>query len=96
MVYLNINESDINFDYGNFKFYFSSEFNKRRFVERVLNYIDSENLKLQIKYDTNLNFEKMLLFSFYKKIEKRGFKVIEISSEKQIPESYGIVCNLVF
>lgn len=56
--------------------YFSSNFNRKRFLENVGEYIHNENLKLSIMYKIDIDATKLLILSFYKKIEKRGFRVL--------------------
>ena len=59
----------------NFMFYFSSLFYKNKFLSGYEDYIRSETLKLNSKYKMIVYADEMLLLSFYKMIEKRGFKV---------------------
>ncbi len=79
-VYQNIEESPIYYDYENFRFYFSSAFYRRNFKTRIDNYINEETYKIRNRYKIfNEKFfdllKEVLLVSYYKKIEKRGFKV---------------------
>ena len=77
IVYNDISKSDFNFEYGGLIFYFSSEFNKRRFIDGHKNYIDDETNKLENKYHTTIMRNRELAVAFYKKIEKRGFRVLD-------------------
>lgn len=79
-VYQNIEESPIYYDYENFRFYFSSGFYRRNFKTRIEAYINDETYKIRNRYKIfNEKFfdllKEVLLISYYKKIEKRGFKV---------------------
>lgn len=56
--------------------YFSSNFNRKRFLENVGEYIHNENLKLSIMYKIDIDATKLLILSYYKKIEKRGFRIL--------------------
>ena len=83
IVYHNIEESNFYVNVGDFQFYFSSEFNQTRFKERYNNYITSELYKLKSRYNFKdlkvLTTLKMaLVFTFYKKIENRGFRVYRL------------------
>ena len=83
IIYHNIEESDFYVNVGDFQFYFSSEFNKTRFYERYNNYVTSELYKLKSRYNFKdlkvLTTLKMaLVFTFYKKIENRGFRVYKL------------------
>lgn len=84
-IYYNINESDIFVNYLGFEFYFSSDFNKKRFTERVNSYIINETMKLNCRYKISSDFSRFLSISFYKQIEKRGFRIeksgVKISKE---------------
>ena len=79
-VYLDLPESEYFVFYSGYKFYFSSEFNKRRFIEQYPDY----QLKMYDKVKRSLNIDPMvikdidqiLLFTFYEHIEKRGFYIV--------------------
>ncbi len=60
---------------NDFMFYFSSKFYKDKFEKEYKEYIRSETLKLNVRYKMIVDADEMLLLSFYKMIEKRGFKV---------------------
>lgn len=83
IVYQNINESSYTFEVENLIFYFSSSFNLRRFKERCINYSINEERKLINRYHVNIDMKKYFLISFYKLIEKRGFKVLYNNKEMQ-------------
>lgn len=81
IVYQNIEESPFYYDYENFRFFFSSAFYRRNFKNRIDSYINEETFRLKNRYKV-INekfFDKMLkeilLISYYKRIEKRGFRV---------------------
>lgn len=79
-VYQNIEESPIFYQYENFKFYFSSAFYRRNFKNRIEGYLKEETYKTMNRYKVlNDKFfellKEVLLISYYKKIEKRGFRV---------------------
>ena len=71
---------------GNMKFYFTSIFNKKRFDNNYQYFIEEETHKLQSKYHVNINIFNYLLVVFYKKIEKRGFKVLAYRTNGAIIE----------
>lgn len=58
-----------------FMFYFSSAFYQKKFEDGYKEYIRSETLKLNVRYKMIVYADEMLLLSFYKTVEKRGFKV---------------------
>lgn len=83
IVYQNINESSYTFEVENIIFYFSSSFNLRRFKERCINYSINEERKLINRFHVNIDMKKYFLISYYKLIEKRGFKVLYNNKELQ-------------
>lgn len=74
-VYNIIEESIYFLDKGGLRFYFSSEFNRKRFKEKSTSYIKEENRKIVNRYKQNIDLTQYMLVSLYKKIEKRGFRV---------------------
>lgn len=94
-IYLNINESDYFFKHKGLIFYFSSEFYKKKFIDEIESYISTETLKLQGKYNMNINFDLLFMISLYKKIEKRGFRVYDEENNKDITQSTGIIAKIL-
>lgn len=76
MVYNDINESTYKFDIEKLTFYFSSNFYKEKFIKEYVNFINNETIKLKVRYKCNIKCDEMLLLLLYKKIEKRGFRVL--------------------
>lgn len=77
-VYLNVIESDIFYRFQDFKFYFSSEATRSRFIKKSETFIKEEEIKFINKYDVSLeeaSFDLLFAFILYHKTEKRGFKV---------------------
>lgn len=83
---LNIKESKYIFVVDGLMLYFSSNFNKERFISNYNAYLDEENIKLENKYKVNIDLKRLLIVSFYKKIEKRGFYIVDINSRQEIKE----------
>lgn len=81
-VYNIINESPFYFELNGINFYFSSEFNLRRFKDSWKSYIKEENTKFLNRYNVGVDLTLPLIFSLYKKIEKRGYKVLTNSNFK--------------
>lgn len=80
-IYLNTKDSqDYFFVYKNLKFYFSSEFNLRRFKDKICKYTYEENEKFVNKYEISIDLIDYFIFCFYKNIEKRGYKIQNIES----------------
>lgn len=72
------------------RFYFSSSFNKERFINGYEDYIKEEENKIKSKYGINISIRYYLLIAFYIKIEKRGFYITNYSS---ITGKYDIVLD---
>lgn len=72
-VYHNIEESDIYLMVDNFVLYFSSDTLKGKFIARFDEYYRKMDEKLKAIYDTD--YLPLILITFYKRVEKRGFKV---------------------
>lgn len=71
-----ISKSEYSYKYKDLIFFFSSQFNRNRFVLGFNNYVSEETNKLKVKYHVNISLENFLLVAYYKKIEKRGFRVL--------------------
>ena len=93
MIYNDINESNYTFKYDNLIFNFSSKFYLEKFTREYSNFIKDETMKFKIKYKCNAYIDDMLLLLLYKKIEKRGFKVLYDGNELQ--ENYCIMISLL-
>ena len=94
-VYLNTSDSiDYFFVYKNYKLFFSSEFNLRRFKDKICKYTYEESEKFINKYNINIDLIDYFIFSFYENIEKRGFKVEDLESGKTIVN--GKKLNIAF
>ena len=72
-IYYDLNESTEIVELLNTKFYFSSSFNKERFLRGYESYIKEEEDKLIAKYGLCISIRYYLLIAYYMKIEKRGF-----------------------
>lgn len=76
-VYLDLAESEYKVKKLGLTFYFSSKFYMEKFQKEVEIYTHNEMLKLYNKYRVSSNFKIYLTISFYKKIEKRGFRIYD-------------------
>ena len=92
---LNIKESKFNFVINETKFYFSSELYMNKFKNEYKTFIDMETIKLKNKYKFNIRADLMLLLEFYKRIEKRGFYIKNLSNNQEITEntSFNLIIN---
>lgn len=94
-VYLDLNESDIVTNYDEFRFYFSSQFNKKRFDNNIDTFIKVESARIYNKYRVQINLDLYLSIVFYKKIEKRGYRIEEILTGKKLGNSTIILNQII-
>lgn len=94
-VYLNLFDSDYYIDINGLRFYFSSKFNRDRFNKNILTFVEQENLKIVSRYHVNINLSLFLMLSYYKKIEKRGFRIKELSTNKEIEEDSRLINTIL-
>ena len=71
-----INKSEYYFKVNKLTLFFSSKFNKTRFENGFIDFVNEETNKIKAKYKVDINLTNYLLLAYYKKIEKRGFKVL--------------------
>lgn len=90
MIYNDISKSNYSFKYNDLTFYFSSLFYKEKFIKEHLKFIEDETMKLKIKFRCDINCDEMILLLLYKKIEKRGFRVLLLN--KDLKDNYYIDC----
>ena len=81
-----INKSEYYFRVNKLTFFFSSKFNKTRFENGFIDYVNEETNKIKAKYKVDINLTNYLLLAYYKKIEKRGFKVLTYDDNDDIIE----------
>lgn len=73
---LDIEKSKYKFSYKGLTFYFSSRFYMNKFSREIQYYIDNETKKIYNKFKIKADFTIYLSIALYKKIEKRGFKIM--------------------
>lgn len=88
MIYNDLNESNYTFKYDDLVFYFSSQFYQEKFTREYSQFLKDETMKLKIKFKCNIYCNEMILLLLYKKIEKRGFKVLY--KDNELNENYYI------
>ena len=83
------------------RFYFSSSFNKERFLNGYIPFIKEEENKIISKYGIKISLRFYLLLAYYIKIEKRGFHVLRYSEKeksftKEITKDDIIITEFVY
>ena len=89
-IFYDLTESTEYVDLLNTRFYFSSSFNKERFLKGYESYIKEEEDKIIAKYKVSISIRFYLLFAYYLKIEKRGFYVLKYSD---ISKKFDIIID---
>lgn len=84
--FTDINESDIIAIYGDYIFYFTSNFNKSKFVENVEHYVELEEIKIKAKYNIDIEMKNYFSIWYYKKVQKRGTRIEYLKNNKKINE----------
>ena len=92
---LNLNESDYKLTIEGITFYFSSKVYLEKFKMKVKEFISIETAKIYVKYKINLNLDIYFMIAYYKRIEKRGFRVFDEVNKQEITESAGFVNQLI-
>lgn len=94
IVYNDINDSTYNYDVGKITLYFSSNFNKDRFIKGYQTFIKEENAKIENKYHVKILANYYLLIAYYKRIEKRGFRIEHSITKARVNENLTFICEL--
>lgn len=93
-IYYDLKESEyfveMNINSEKITLYFSSLFIRKKFLENITEYIHNENLKLSITYKIDIDATKLLILSYYKKLEKRGFRVL-INDKEIIDNNLSLI-----
>lgn len=89
-IYHDLTESNEFVELLQSRFYFSSSFNKERFLKGYEDYIKEEENKIKAKYGINISIRYYLLIAYYIRIEKRGFYITKYSS---LSGKYDIVLD---
>lgn len=83
---LDIKQSDYRYSINNYTFYFSSEFYMNNFKNNIELFTEIEGAKIKNKYKVYIDLNIYLAFVLYKKIEKRGFYVINNITNEEVKE----------
>ena len=89
-IYYDLTESNEYVELLSCRFYFSSSFNKERFLSGYESYIKEEEDKIIAKYGILISIRFYLLMAFYLKIEKRGFYITKYST---LTDKYDIILD---
>lgn len=97
-VYLNLKESVYVFTIGEIKFYFSSDWNRTRFMNRYLEEKEKFNTSLNRIYKErfDLSGDVLAWIRLYTKIEKRGFYLVVNGCEITCLEDLAFDVTLIY
>ena len=91
IIYYDINKSPYVYKTLYFDFYFSSQFYMNKFKSNYSTYIQNETDKLKVKFGQSVTFIKPLILDYYKKVEKRGFRVYDKVEDRYVNLEYKII-----
>lgn len=92
--YSTLDSEEYYFIYEDLKFYFSSLYNLNRFKEKLSSYLYEENSKINNRYKVKIDLTIYLMLSLYQRIEKRGYKILKIGSNKEILKSKDFTIDM--
>lgn len=92
---LKLKDSNYIYKYKGLSFYFSSKFYLNKFVDNVENYVENETIKFEMKYKIGITLEILLMIAYYKKIEKRGFRIYDEENKKELSPNVGFGIRLI-
>lgn len=95
-IYWDLYETEYYYDLDGLRYYFSSEFYKNKFITKVKDYVNTETLKLVRNNHVACNFDLYFQLSFYSRTEKRGFRVVDLSNNKQLYPKDIIINTVTF
>lgn len=75
-IYHSLDESEYTFTYDKLTFVFSSNLYLKKFMGIYKEYLKERTAKLQSQFKSTLYADELILIDLYRKIEKRGFRVL--------------------
>lgn len=75
-VFYDLKDSNYIYLGDNVAFYFSSNLYLKKFTLKLDEFIKNEKMKFLVNYKININADLLFMITLYRKIEKRGFRVI--------------------
>ena len=75
-IFYDLKDSTYLYEVDNIKFYFSSKFYLHNFIQKLDDFIKNEEMKFLVNYKININADLLFMITLYRKIEKRGFRVV--------------------
>lgn len=75
-VFYDLLDSNYIYLHGNIRFYFSSKFYLNKFSLKIDEFIKNEKMKFLVNYKIDIDAEILFMITLYRKIEKRGFRVV--------------------
>lgn len=80
-IFYNLKESTEYVELLETRFFFSSSFNKERFLKGYETFVKEEKEKIEARYNVEVKMDFALIMSYYGKIEKRGHYVLAYNEE---------------
>lgn len=90
-----LKRSNYKFSFNGLTYYFSTPKNVERFSKGLHEYIEQEQIKFQNRYKTTIKLKTFLIIEYYRKIEKRGFRIYDELSKKEITENVKFINSIL-
>ena len=87
-IYTDIKESDYTYTKYKITYYFSSLYYLKVFKKKAEEYALQENMKIEMRYKVPINLVSYFMIAFYKKLEKKGFR-IEIEGKEYLSPPFN-------
>lgn len=75
-IYHSLDESDYTFKYDDLTFVFSSKLYLTKFMGNYKEYLKEHTAKMESEFKSTFYADELILIQLYRKIEKRGFRVL--------------------
>ena len=75
-IFYDLLDSNYLYIHDDIEFYFSSKFYLQKFTLKLDEFIKNEKMKFLVNYKIEINAEILFMITLYRKIEKRGFRVV--------------------
>lgn len=89
-IYHRLEESEYIFSYDNLTFVFSSKLYLNKFIGEYKEYLKDETARMESIYRCTFYADEMILINLYRKIEKRGFRVLYFNEPLEEKLYYNI------
>lgn len=93
-IYHSLDESEYIFKYDDLTFVFSSKLYLNKFIGEYKSYLKDSTARIESKYKCVFYADELLLITLYRKIEKRGFRVLYFGKPLEEKLYYNVVLEV--